>query len=360
MSGDRVRVVGLLSVVFVAGCASAHAGAPARSATSAKSAPPATSLAASMADVTQANPDADSDDDDGDVEVASNAAAPAKTQGPCTEEMALVTDGARRFCVDKWEASLVESQPDGSESPYPHYLPVDGHAVRAVSRPGVFPQGYISEVQAEDACRASSKRLCRPDEWRTACMGPAKTTFPYGDARRPGVCHDTGKSAVVAVFGAKAVAESPVYTPPPQKTAAAGSTKSKPKSKKKGAKAKAASHGGKAASSKKTARKSSRPASISESVWTKLNDPRLGEVEGTLAKTGDHEECVNPFGVFDMVGNLHEWVATDASVPHGTFQGGYYLDTSLNGDGCNYKTTAHAHEYHDYSTGFRCCADASE
>jgi hypothetical protein len=29
-----------------------------------------------------------------------------------------------------------------------------------------------------------------------------------------------------------------------------------------------------------------------------------------------------------MVGNIHEWVATDASVPHGTFAGGYYLDTA--------------------------------
>jgi hypothetical protein len=43
-------------------------------------------------------------------------------------------------------------------------------------------------------------------------------------------------------------------------------------------------------------------------------------------------------------------------LPHGTFCGGYYLDTSINGDGCKYRTRAHAHDYHDYSTGFRCCA----
>ena len=30
-----------------------------------------------------------------------------------------------------------------------------------------------------------------------------------------------------------------------------------------------------------------------------------------------------------MVGNLHEWT----SDPDGTFQGGYYLDTSINGEG---------------------------
>ncbi|QXD15378.1 hypothetical protein GQ464_000010 [Rhodocaloribacter litoris] len=28
------------------------------------------------------------------------------------------------------------------------------------------------------------------------------------------------------------------------------------------------------------------------------------------------------------------------------------------GEGCLYRTTAHGRTYHDYSTGFRCCADA--
>jgi formylglycine-generating enzyme required for sulfatase activity len=54
-----------------------------------------------------------------------------------------------------------------------------------------------------------------------------------------------------------------------------------------------------------------------------------------------------------MVGNLHEWTAD----PNGTFQGGYWLDTSLHGDGCAYRTIAHPFDYRDYSIGFRCCAD---
>ena len=55
-----------------------------------------------------------------------------------------------------------------------------------------------------------------------------------------------------------------------------------------------------------------------------------------------------------MMGNLHEWT----SDPAGTFRGGFYVDTVINGDGCLYRTTAHDVSYHDYSTGFRCCADA--
>src|SRR5690606_33987440 len=97
-------------------------------------------------------------------------------------------------------------------------------------------------------------------------------------------------------------------------------------------------------------KKSAIPAPVEPSVWTQLNDARLGRVEGALSRTGSHEECVNGYGVFDMVGNLHEWVRTDPARDHGTFAGGYYLDTTINGDGCHYRTTAHARDYHDYST----------
>ena len=103
------------------------------------------------------------------------------------------------------------------------------------------------------------------------------------------------------------------------------------------------------------ARASVKPVGIQDSVWSQLNDPRLGQVDGALARTGSHPQCTNGYGVVDMVGNLHEWVKTDPEAPRGVFAGGYYLDTKLNGDGCNYRTTAHAHDYHDYSTGFRCC-----
>jgi sulfatase modifying factor 1 len=82
-----------------------------------------------------------------------------------------------------------------------------------------------------------------------------------------------------------------------------------------------------------------------------MNDPRLNQLANTVEPTGAAAACTNEFGVHDMVGNVHEW-ADD-----GAFHGGYYLDTKINGEGCEYKTTAHAKSYYDYSTGFRCCAD---
>ncbi|MBX3230897.1 MAG: SUMF1/EgtB/PvdO family nonheme iron enzyme [Labilithrix sp.] len=224
---------------------------------------------------------------------------PAPMNGLCPADMASIDD---RFCVDKYEASLVEMLPGGEERPYPFYMRVEGHKVRAVSQKGVYPQGYISGTQAANACKASGKRLCKPQEWRTACKGPEKQTYGYGKERKPGTCNDNGRSPI-GFYWAANIAD------------------------------------GTAFSSNKI-----------------MNDPQLNQLPGTLAETGSHEGCTNGYGVHDMVGNIHEWVDD----PAGTFQGGYYLDVEKNGDGCGYRTDAHEVWYHDYSTGFRCCADVAQ
>ncbi len=373
MSAARAHLLCLVGVgvVLVAACAP-----PQRA--------PATGVAPSQHTGPGAAPNADAsgesddgEDPGGDEEDRGATFAEASR---CPPDMAEVEG----YCVDRYEASLVEIMHDGTERPYPHYAPVDGKDVRAVSVPGAYPQGFISEVQAADACAASGKRLCTHTEWKTACKGPAHTTFPYGEKRATGVCNDDGRSAVLAVFGAKAVLASAIPASTlggtqARRTAtgaavkkahvlkgrAAKTTRERPT---RGDRTTTAAAGAAARSHQKgdprkktrgskKARMSVRPAAVEASVWTKLNDPRLGQVEGALAKTGDHPGCENPYGLYDMVGNLHEWVATSPSLPNGTFAGGYYLDTSQNGDGCNYRTVAHAHDYHDYSTGFRCCAD---
>jgi sulfatase modifying factor 1 len=227
--------------------------------------------------------------------------APVRT-GMCPPNMAII---GRDYCVDIYEGSLVEMLADGSERPWsPYSLLTEGVKVRAVSQPGVFPQGYISGVQAKAACQASGKRLCKPEEWRKACMGPQKTTYPYGSSLETGRCNDNGVSPMLHYYH---------LTDKPEDSWKWGA-------------------GG------------------------NMLDPRLNQLPGGLAKTGDHPNCTNEFGIYDMVGNLHEWVDD----PYGTFQGGYYLDTHLNNDGCYYETTAHDMKHIDYSTGFRCCADLAE
>ena len=227
--------------------------------------------------------------------------ASSPTCGPALAAPPTWPSSRSRFCVDKYEGSLVEKLADGTtrpHSPYHSPAPVDGTVYLARSVAGVVPQGYISAAQAQGACKASGKRLCQPVEWRAACGGTEGFAYPYGPTRAPGKCHDSGATPMLTFH-----------------------------------------------------------ASTMKRGWglSELNDARNNQLEGSVAKTGASPECVNDVGAYDMVGNLHEWTAD----PNGTFQGGYWLDTSQHGDGCAYRTIAHAFDYHDYSTGFRCCADAS-
>jgi sulfatase modifying factor 1 len=236
----------------------------------------------------------------------SNTATAGEDLGPCPPEMSLVRsqDGAVNVCVDRFEASLVEIV-DGKEQAFSPYLsPVTGgtpeerHQVKAVSRPNAVPQAYISRDDAEQACNEAGKRLCRADEWKVACGGPGATKYPYGDAEDETACNTKGKAPLGELF--------PMYG-----------------------------------------------AEIYD--FRVMNDPSLNALPGTVAPTASYPRCANAYGLYDMVGNLHEWTAEKG----GEFHGGYYLDTHDNGDGCGYVTTAHDATYHDYSTGFRCCLDAN-
>jgi hypothetical protein len=233
---------------------------------------------------------------------------PEVEAGDCPKGMVSIR-GA--YCIDQFEASLDEiaSPRKGKKAPrvlgrHSPFKPVDGVVVMAVSEKGRVPQGYISRNEAEEACFNAGKRLCSDDEWLGACRGKSPTTYPYGDEHEDGYCNDAGVSGFNLLYG-------PGNNQPPE-----------------------------------------------QSAYTRenMNDPRLNQIEGSLSRTGSHKKCKNSYRVYDMVGNLHEWTASGS----GTFRGGYYLDTKINGQGCDYKTTAHDARYHDYSTGFRCCFGGPE
>jgi len=206
----------------------------------------------------------------------------------------------RGFCVDRWEASLVTLDHGTLRalSPYENVDKLEGY--RAISKENVVPQGYISGAEGERACHASGKRLCTIDEWERGCRGPSGRHYPYGNDRLPGTCNDTPRARHPVVEAAEKM-----HIP---------DTK----------------------------------------MWSEgMQLSIINQLPDSLLPTGSKSGCVTEEGLFDMVGNLHEWVA-DAD---GTFRGGYYMDTSQNGEGCSYRTSAHDFDYHDYSTGFRCCMD---
>lgn len=211
---------------------------------------------------------------------------------PCPANMVLVDE---EFCIDRWEASLEEVTPYGVRD-FPPTQRVEGALVRAVSRPGVIPQAYIAGHEAQRACEMAGKRLCYDSEWWRACAGRKKTIYPYGTVHREGACNEDRKlHPMLELYGENAGPE----------------------------------------------------------IWyvAPMNNPAINQQPGTIARTGSRRGCVTDQGLFDMVGNVHEWT----NDPAGTFLGGTY--STKNALGCQYKTTAHGFDYHDYSTGFRCCAE---
>lgn len=239
----------------------------------------------------------------------------------CPAEMVSIRG---QFCIDRYEGSLVDAQQRALSPYYPpshdelvHVLGVfrsvtprsrqaprlplppdfsihEAFEPRAVSAPGVVPNGYMSGTMARRACNNAGKRLCSGAEWTTACKGQRSTKFPYGDQYADGVCN---------VF------------------------------------------------------REAHPAVVLYGDASKNHlDPRLNLAEGAngplLRRTGATPECRSEWGqdaVYDMVGNLDEWVDDEA----GAFQGGFYSRGTR--EGCDARIGVHPPQYFDYSLGVRCC-----
>jgi formylglycine-generating enzyme required for sulfatase activity len=140
--------------------------------------------------------------------------------------------------------------------------------------------------------------MCTTAEWLEACQGPTrpKRTYPYGDKHIKRACNDETRMHPA----------SRVFPGRPRHD------------------------------------------------FTTLNNPKLNQLPDSLAATGAYEQCATPEGVHDMVGNLLEWTKGH---DRPLLMGGHYVDSKVNGDGCHYVTPDHKEHYHDFTTGFRCCAD---
>lgn len=249
----------------------------------------------------------------------------------CPPEMVLV----RSICVDRWEMSTVDKKTGKPLSPYyppsqrelagvfdywmlerkgfgdsaarelplpelPEWQREHEFSPRAVSRPGVVPQAYVSYPVAKRACEAAGKRLCTEREWVLACGGERGLKFPYGERYQMFACN--------------------VHRP-------------------------------------------YHPAFILHANSSLGHrDPRLNlviesEKNPLLRLTGGTPKCASPWNgdaVYDMVGNIDEWVEGEKSP---AFVGGFYARSTTKG--CEAIVDSHAAIYYDYSTGARCCKTAS-
>jgi len=147
-------------------------------------------------------------------------------------------------------------------------------------------------LEAQATCQAAGKRLCGDSEWTLACEGARRLPYPYGRKRDANKCNIDHKLPEV---DAQALQDP-----------------------------------------------SRRDAEVFR-LWQ-------GEVSGSRA------ECASYYGVYDMTGNVDEWVVNESGKPFRSgSKGGYWGPVRAR---CRPMTTGHAERFPFYQTGFRCCADA--
>ena len=313
-----------LAALALAACNEQRVAEPAPNATMPPSPPPASAppaaAPASAAAVSSAGEACPADAGASAVDASADDAgadAGAWTDPGCPEGMAR----AGSSCIDRWEAHLVKRGPAGeiiSLAPFDRPAAEGGYEAR--SEPGVFPQAYISRVESARACKGAGKRLCSMKEWRRACRGKRGSLYPYGNHWQARKCNSDRPHLLSLRFGPDA----------------------------------------------------------RRWRYEDFNDPTLDQEPGFLEKTGAFNQCGGDHGAYDLVGNLHEWVSDtvdDALIEameaeevtrnhqpsrtgNGVFLGGFFSTHQELGPGCQFTTVAHEPTYHDYSTGFRCCASA--
>jgi len=159
------------------------------------------------------------------------------------------------------------------------------------NKAGEKPVVMKTWYEAADACKAQGKRLCGDSEWTLACEGQERLPYPYGYERNSEACN--------------------IDKPHPD------------------------------VNEKALANPLTRDAEVAR-LWQ-------GENSGT------RESCVSPYGVFDMTGNVDEWVVNESGMPYKSgLKGGYWGPVR---DRCRPMTTAHYENFVFYQIGFRCCGD---
>ncbi len=160
------------------------------------------------------------------------------------------------------------------------------------------PITLVSWSDASKACEAEGKRLCTESEFSFACEGEEMRPYATGFEREPDKCN----------------IDRPYLTP---------TAKMLPWDK------------------------------CQKNKWCAADFKRI---DGRK-KADENPECRSPFGIFDMNGNVNEWVSMPwkDSPKRAAIKGGWWGPVR---NRCRAITMAHDETYLGYEVGFRCCKEA--
>jgi len=163
---------------------------------------------------------------------------------------------------------------------------------------GALPRTLTSWLEARAMCAERGKRLCTEDEFNFACEGEAMSAYVYGDARDSTACN----------FDRPYIERTFTYT---------------------------------------------RWDSCMADPTCKAEFDRLDQ----RVPSGSMLRCVSQAGVFDLNGNVNEWVerTEPTATSRSGLKGGWWGPVR---DRCRPMTTFHLAGDFGYEAGFRCCRDA--
>ncbi|WP_437707245.1 SUMF1/EgtB/PvdO family nonheme iron enzyme [Sorangium sp. So ce448] len=166
--------------------------------------------------------------------------------------------------------------------------------------PGALPRTLTSWEQAAGLCAAEGKRLCTEAEFNFACEGPESLPYVYGYERNAETCNQDRD-----------------YRFPDH---------------------------------------SQRLLHYQACQQNARCAAELARLDGR-EPAGGRAECASWAGVFDLNGNVNEWVVrTDQKAPYRSgLKGGWWGPIR---SACRPMTTFHKEDDYGYEVGFRCCADA--
>ncbi|MEK6905756.1 MAG: hypothetical protein AABX24_05125 [Nanoarchaeota archaeon] len=276
----------------------------------------------------------------------------------CPKGMANIDN---QYCIDQYEASIIDKTT--GEFASPHYIPSqeDFHDAdwqynlfknkaipknqlaqlirenqplaiplrgaeqfpdfkpAAISQPNKIPASYVNKIIAEQSCTNAGKRLCTRKEWYKACTGP-DGPLPYLNKKGEQVFPETYPYGSNYLAGKCNVGLHTDRWP---------------------------------------------PGLLGRKNNDEMLDPRIGTLLGAdrlpmKRETDSFPECINEYGVYNLLGNIHEMVSDTREEKTFikekiTYVGSHYARSAS--ESCAEATIDHWKYYADYSLGFRCCKD---